>query len=289
MKISIGNMSGVTTLSPIANAKILKSIGFDGLDFGFAWQYSPTNIFNPGVDEGILKRAEEYKKIGLEISQSHLHYETHYGPGLYPEFEKKFLNAFIKEIELCGEMGCPIAVLHTYYEKDREATIKGNKTLFDKLLPHLEKHKVKLALENVFGGGDDEYGRYNNATAEDFMVYFEDYKSPYLGACLDTGHSTCVGESPIEMAKTYGKYLFALHMNCNDGRDIHMIPGFIYPFADPTDWQEFANTLKEIDYKGTYNLEIAGGGFPHDPISGISFFQLAYNTSNKYLKNAGLR
>lgn len=285
MKISSSLGLGATTLSPMANAKILKSVGFDGIDFQFCGQYSTTNIFREGVTEGIIAKCEEIKKIGLEISQTHLHYlsSEHYGPGRYPEFEKTYLDAIIREIEICGAVGCPVAVLHTYFEEDREATIKANMTFFEKLMPHLEKHKVGLALENVFSGGDAEYGAdKNNAKAEDFMVYFEEFDSPYLGACLDTGHAHCVNEDPVAMAKTYGKYLLALHMNSNCGRDIHMLPGMMYPFADPTDWTEFSKTLKEIGYKGTYNLEVSNGYYPHDPIAGINYIELAYRIARKY-------
>ena len=88
MKISSSLGLGATTLSPMANAKILKSVGFDGIDFQFCGQYSTTNIFREGVTEGIIAKCEEIKKIGLEISQTHLHYlsSEHYGPGRYPEF-----------------------------------------------------------------------------------------------------------------------------------------------------------------------------------------------------------
>ena len=93
MKISSSLGLGATTLSPMSNAKILKSVGFDGIDFQFCGQYSTTNIFREGVTEGIIAKCEEIKKIGLEISQTHLHYlsSEHYGPGRYPEFEKEYL------------------------------------------------------------------------------------------------------------------------------------------------------------------------------------------------------
>ena len=44
----------------------------------------------------------------------------------------------------------------------------------------------------------------------------------------------------------------------------------------------FSKTLKEIGYKGTYNLEVSNGCYPHDPIAGINYIQLAYRIARKY-------
>ena len=286
MKVTIGldTATATTTLSRTDSAKILKSIGFDGIDYGLAWFHHISTVTNPEAKEAIIKEMLGYKELGLEISQTHLHYlsSEFYGPGKYPEFEQKYLDALISEIEICGAAGCPVAVLHTYFEEDREATIRSNKIFFDKILPHLEKNNVKLALENVYGGGDKLYAKFNNATAEDFMVYFEDYKSPYLGACLDTGHANCVKESAVDMAKTFGKYLIATHLSSNAGRDTHVMPGMVYDFADPINWVEFSKTLKGIGYEGTYNLEICAGNYPHDVMDGIHYLQMAYGIGRRY-------
>lgn len=114
------------------------------------------------------------------------------------------------------------------------------------------------------------------------MVYFEDYKSPYLGACLDTGHANCVKESAEEMAKIYGKYLIATHISANAGRDTHVIPGMVYDFADPINWENFSKVLRDINYQVTYNLEICAGNYPHNAINGIRYLQPAYGVGKRY-------
>ena len=80
--------------------------------------------------------------------------------------------------------------------------------------------------------------------------------SPYLVACLDTGHSTALGYDAGDAVRMLGKRLHCLHVHDNDGkRDLHW-----FPYYGVTNWQHFTEALKEIGYTGTMSLETSVGG-----------------------------
>ena len=276
-------------LNDAESAKIMKQIGFDGVDFGF----NGSVAFAGGdtAAEYYLKTYEDIKNAGLKVCQSHLHYLPGHiwGEGLYQKFEDEYLPAYINEIEVCGKMGCPVAVIHLYFEDSKKATLDGNVTLINKLLPYLEKNNVKLAIENIFKGGDQGPLRYSDChitTPDDIMEYVDKMNHPLIGVCLDTGHAVATNQDVFEMIKKYGKHLVALHMNSNAGRDMHLIPGTLDSWLDPNDYCEVSKALKDIGYKGAYNLEIGCGNWPNKPLSGVCYLQLVYAVASGYAKLA---
>ncbi len=56
-----------------------------------------------------------------------------------------------------------------------------------------------------------------------------------------------------------GSYLKALHIHGNDGEsDMHIMPYGQAYYRGYIDWIEVVRALKNIDYKGLFNLEIGG-------------------------------
>ena len=65
------------------------------------------------------------------------------------------------------------------------------------------------------------------------------------------------------MARTFGKHLYALHMNGNSGKaDSHTVPYSMSDWCENMDYLDFSAALKEIGYKGYYNMEVANGKLP---------------------------
>lgn len=89
-----------------------------------------------------------------------------------------------------------------------------------------------------------------------------DAGSKNLGICLDTGHLH-ITRTRGETEETFrdfilstGDLLQALHITDNNGtEDIHQMP---FSARRGVEWQEVMLALKEIDYKGIFNLEIIG-------------------------------
>ncbi len=267
--------------------KIMKQIGFDGVDFQFC---SMTTKEVAASEKGYGYFLNQYKEVeasGLKVCQSHLHYlpGDFFGDGLYNKFESDYLGAYINEIKMCGEMGCPTTVIHLYFEDSKKATVEGNIIMLNKLLPYLEKYNVALAMENVFAGGE-AYADCHYTTSDDIMEYVDKMNHPLIGVCLDTGHAIVTHQDPVQMIKAFGKHLIALHMNGNAGRDMHLLPGTLDSWLDTNDYEKISLTLKEVGYKGPYNLEIGCGNWPNKPMSGIHYLQLVYDVASGFAKLA---
>ena len=91
-----------------------------------------------------------------------------------------------------------------------------------------------------------------------------------LGVCLDTGHlHKVVGcglatTSQLEFIRAAGPRLTALHVNDNiaTNHDLHNMP---FSSKKPLNWGEVMTGLREIGYKGLFNLEIPGES--HAPLT----------------------
>lgn len=91
------------------------------------------------------------------------------------------------------------------------------------------------------------------ATGEDFKKHIDAVNDEYLVACLDLGHAEMQGsgDGAVNMIKTLGPHLQALHIHDNDRiHDSHQIP-----FSMDIEFEPIVKALKEIDYKGYFTLE----------------------------------
>lgn len=267
MKISTSlehavKIDGVTYLE---SARMMKQAGFDGVDFSLCRdQDSPEKQLSAQWIEDVRLRAAALKTAGLEIAQSHLpyvgsHIDLPGGKG-YDNYESFALPGLLRSLEACGEIGCHLAVMHPYfYPEDRQATYEGNLRLIDKLMPLLDKYDVQLALENIWGMRYTDVGV---SRGEDILALINKVDSGRVGACIDTGHANIFRLDIAAMARLYGSKLFALHINGNAGQDEHVIPYSMSGWCERMDFYGFSAALKEIGFKGYYNLEIAGGTQP---------------------------
>ena len=91
------------------------------------------------------------------------------------------------------------------------------------------------------------------ATGEDFKKHIDVVDDDYFVACLDLGHAEMQGsgDGAVNMIKTLGHRLQALHIHDNDRlHDSHQIP-----FSMDIDFSAIVKALKEIDYQGYFTLE----------------------------------
>ena len=247
------------------SARMMKRAGFDGVDFSMTRnQTEPEKQLAPAWMEDVLMRAEAIKAEGLEIAQCHLpYYGSHLdrpGNGDYADYEAFVMPGLLRALEACGQIGCHLAVLHPYFATmSANGTRTGNLRIIEKLMPGLEKYHVKLALENIYGKA---YADTGVSRPEGILSVIEAVNSELVGACIDTGHANILGVDIVQMARMYGKKLFALHINGNAGKDEHVVPYTMSGWCEKMDFRTFSAALKEIGFKGYYNLEIACGDLP---------------------------
>ena len=89
------------------------------------------------------------------------------------------------------------------------------------------------------------------ARPEEFCALVDEVGSPWIGACLDIGHTALVGQDPANMIRRMGKTITCLHVHDVDYlRDKHTMP-----FTQSLDWESIAKALGEIGYRGDFTFE----------------------------------
>lgn len=259
---------------------LFREIGFDGVDI----KMDKSELVGNGT-ETLRQKFRAAQAAGLSVMQTHLPYcPSHLPPpgdGLYRDFAAEMMPYLVRGIELTAEAGARVAVLHPYFEAEREGSRAGNLKLIRTLMPVLERTGVTLALENIYGNKrSDVY----LSRAADLLYYAEYFKSPRVGICLDTGHAVILGQKPAEMLAAYGSHACALHVHTTvPGFDMHTIPGILNG-GEQHQWDEFCRTLYTSGYAGTFNLEI--GTKYKSSAAKEAFYRLAFAVAHEMLETA---
>lgn len=271
MKISTSMDYGATLgLTYPETAGIMKKAGYEGVDLSMAHNgYDPAGVLTQTWADEVRMMAAAARNAGLEIPQCHLpYYPGHLelpGDGTAATFEAQFLPAYEIALKMCGEIGCPVAVMHPFtvsVKEHPEETLEGNVHLIRQLLPLLEEYHVQLALENGFCYRQQKYYTGFEATPEELLPMLDGVGSEHVGICLDTGHANIFRMHIGNVAREYGSRLIALHVHGNAGHDEHCVPGSLPMWCGKLDFDDFSAALGEIGFEGYYNLEINPGKIP---------------------------
>ena len=193
-----------------------------------------------------IKFARELKKIGLDngiiCNQSHAPF-----PVNVPAVRSYLKRA----IECTAEAGGKICIIHP----DNNKTAEQNAEMYIELLPFAKSYGVKIATENMWNWNHtkNESSFAACATGEDFKKHIDIINDDFFVACLDLGHAEMrgSGDGAVNMIKTLGHRLQALHIHDNDRwHDNHQIP-----FSMNIDFAPIVKALKDIHYKGYFTLE----------------------------------
>ena len=250
MKISteIGSISKVVGTEKAV--ELCGKAGFDAWDFSMFDMHKALRLPIPGRarlnSARYLSLARKLKAIGLDngmvCNQSHAPF-----PVRLPEVRSVLKLA----IECTAEAGGEICVIHP----DNNKSAEENAEMFLKLLPFAKSCGVKIATENMWNWNiiKNRSSFAACATGEDFKKHIDVVDDDYFVACLDLGHAEMQGsgDGAVNMIKTLGHRLQALHIHDNDRlHDDHQIP-----FSMDIDFTSIVKALKEIDYKGYFTLE----------------------------------
>ena len=255
----------------------LAELGYAGLDFGLDYN---EEILTDSFRKSLLENFRAAERAGLCAAQTHLPYWPSHippiGDGSYDAYEDYLYPRLARGIELTAEMGCRTAVIHMYFEADEEKSRAGNLRMLEKLLPVLEKNRVILSMETIYG---PDYSHAFLSSPADLLYYTDRFQSPYLGICLDSGHAVILGQDPVAFIPAVGKKLTALHLHSALPRmDLHTIPG-ILPNVDYT---RIAENLKAVGYEGTFNMEI-GPNHLIPESAYPDFYRFAYSMAQGFL------
>lgn len=256
-------------MPPEQRLAAIKNAGFEETMFWWGTEYEAT-------DGSRLKLYDTAIKLGLGVNTCHFP-STHadylwYGGEVADGYVKQFDEACRE----CGERDIKNLVLHLTRKTITPAPNEHGIVNFAKMLNSAEKYGVVIAIENT------RFLNYND-------VILQNFTSPYIGFCFDSGHANCYtpNEQPLER---YGEMLVTTHIHDNNGAtgvempDQHHLMGegivdFDRVFAGLKKWN-----AKRINLESYCNESSRYYG----KLSYEQFLQLSYETLTKQMKKSGL-
>ncbi|MEW9123233.1 MAG: sugar phosphate isomerase/epimerase family protein [Thermotaleaceae bacterium] len=168
-----------------------------------------------------------------------------------PYIQEASCNRYKQCLEVAAELDCGIMVIHSSYDPIKsyggyeEYFLEENIKFWKTLIKAFEEKKILAVIENVH---DSNYKLIKSIV--------EQINSPYLGACLDTGHAHALVKTDVlDWLEGYRSYLKYIHINDNNGElDQHLPIG-----EGNINFKAFFERLKEIGYRGIVTNEISGG------------------------------
>ena len=110
-------------------------------------------------------------------------------------------------------------------------------TSLEALVPAAQKAGVRLALENMLPA-------HVGSTSAGVRRIVDDFDSPSLGICFDTGHAHVNGEPVVDAWETMRDRIISFHLADNDGhKDQHSQP----PYGT-IGWEDFGRACQTVGY-----------------------------------------
>lgn len=167
-------------------------------------------------------------------------------------------------LDMYEALGIRAAVLHTGRNEALSQEERDDRRCeaLTALTDHIKGTDITICLENL--SNDLRH-------SEPLLSLIDRVGSQHLGVCLDTGHlNLWPGETQYDFIKNCGSKLKALHIADNEGHDDqHLMP---YG-RGKVNWDDVIRGLREVDYKGLFNLEIPGEN--HCPLE-VKLMKLRY-------------
>ena len=230
--------------------RLLKESGFDAYDYTMI-DFNRKNNFITADD--YLERARKLREfadgIGIVCNQSHAPFPTALKGN--EKYNSEIFPFLVRAIEICGILGGKVCVIHPCNNYSAEQ----NREIYAKLLPVAERCNVIIGTENMWNWDREKDHAVSAACSshEDFKRHLDLIDSPYFTACLDIGHAEMRGleTSAVQMIRTIGKKLGALHIHDNDRHhDSHAIP-----YTHEIDFEAIIDALAEVNYSGDITFE----------------------------------
>lgn len=253
MKISTETYSASRHVGNEKAIEYIAKAGFDAFDFSMFdltridWGTNEVALSDsPILGNDYIKYIRALKKIaddnGIYCNQTHSVFPT----------QNAVIAKYVKRtIECTAELGGKICVVHPL----SMSPVEDNVVYYNELLPFAKEYGVKIATENMWAWNNDLHHATPAACSPhgEFLRLLEEVNDDYLVACLDIGHAEMRGveTTAVDMIKTLGKHLQALHIHDNDLlHDKHLLP-----FSGDVDFDAVVKALKDINYSGYFTLE----------------------------------
>lgn len=232
----------------------LKEIGFDGVDVSLCVDWNkPDQRFTSNDYKFWAKNYKDFcDKIGLVVNQTH---------ALFPleKFEYKFIvKELEKEIEATSILGAKFIVIHpgiySIKAEDKQLNFDKNVEIFKAIEPALIKYNIVACIETLWEFDENHIIQKTNLSYPDELKeLIEVLGNEHFAICVDTGHIQLLNY-PVEKAiGEFGDLIKVVHINDNYGfSDDHLAP-----MLGKMNWNNVMSALKDINYEGFFNLELA--------------------------------
>jgi len=199
---------------------------------------------------------EKLKGLGLKVVSLHVPFSQELDISHVEENSRNLaISEIEKAIDVLEFLEGEILVFHpstvsSHFENliQKMYRLSQARKSLTELVKYCQEKPVRLALENPLPHILCGY-------SVDLLKLIWEINSPKLGICFDTSHAN-LAENVSEVVKKFKNWVIALHVSDNLGKsDDHNIPG-----RGNINWKLFISTLKLIDYKGVFVLELLEQG-----------------------------
>lgn len=228
-------------LSYAERCRLAREAGFEELEVG--------TVEDPAEAAEIKKAAETAGlRIHSVMNQAHWKYPL---SAADPEVVERSIKGMETSIENARFWGADVVLLvpavvnaETGY---RQAWERSQRQI-RRLLPLAEKHKIVIAVENV-------WNKFLLSPLE-FARYVDEFQSPWVRAYFDVGNVVLFG-FPEDWIRTLGSRIVRVHLK--DFRFRKRVAEFVNLGEGDVNWPAVYQALAEIGYKGPATLELPGG------------------------------
>jgi hexulose-6-phosphate isomerase len=237
-----GSLPGSTSL--VERFRVAKAAGFDGVEMDF-----------PNGDVSETKRAIAESGLPVDGSVCSGHWEVrHTSPD--PEIRGKALASLLQAIRDTHAVGGHSVLLVVGKGVDGpEAEIwKRSVDNIAKAIPLAGELGVQILIENVWNQFLYDHDGAADQTADKFVRYVDDFRSPWVGMQFDIGNHWKFG-SMGDWIRTLGRRVLKL-----DVKGFSRVEGKFMPIgAGDIDYADVRKALREINFHGWLAAEVAGG------------------------------
>ena len=254
--MEIGISTGILYKSDlIESLQAIKEAGFDNIE---VWTgMGGERVHYDYHDWDYTRRLKKkIKELTLRVVSLHAPFSEELDISQVEEEKRDFaISEIEKVIDILEFLEGDILVFHPSTASSKFDTLTQKmyrlsqaKKSIDELLKHCQDKPIRLALENQLPHILCGY-------SVDLLKLIWEINSRKVGICLDTSHAN-LSESASDVAKKCKGWLISLHVSDNFGTsDEHNIPG-----RGNINWQNFVQTLKLVEYKGGFMLELLEQG-----------------------------
>lgn len=259
--INIGVLGSISVEDALKRAK---EVGFDGIELNVSPSGTPEGKLTVDTSEGEAEKIRKTaKSTGIDISSLLLGFL--WGVPLSSsdeEVRKKSVDWTIGSIKLAGKLGAESVLIvpgvvsalgpqpeFNPYDQVWELSTKSIR----EILPHAEKAKVKVAVENV-------WNKFLFSPRE-MREFVDQFNSPWVSCYFDVGNIIPYG-LPEDWIYSLGEKISNIHLK-DYRRSVGTINGFVNLLDGDVDFPEVMKALRKVGYKGYLTAEF--GGFPEAP------------------------